>query len=73
MPLYEYACANCEHVFEELVIGQEKVECPKCHAANVERSLSLPARPQTATSALPVGGACGEGPPCGAPWCKRTG
>ncbi len=70
MPLYEYACRRCEHTFEELVSGEASaVECPQCRAREVERLLSVPARPQTATTALPT--ACGEGPPCGAPWCQR--
>ena len=30
MPLYEYECRKCEHVFEELVFGDEPVVCPKC-------------------------------------------
>ena len=70
MPLYEYACRACDHTFEELVFGDEKVECPQCHARKVERLLSVPARPQAATS-LPMGGCNSSGPPCGAPWCQR--
>jgi putative FmdB family regulatory protein len=69
MPLYEYICRQCEHNFEELVFGSETVECPQCRARDVERLLSVPARPQTVTTNLPT--ACGEGPPCGAPWCQR--
>jgi putative FmdB family regulatory protein len=68
MPLYEYACQDCEHQFEELVFGEETVACPECQGEKVERLLSVPARPQTAT---PLPTSCGEGPPCGAPWCQR--
>jgi putative FmdB family regulatory protein len=71
MPLYEYACQKCKHTFEELVFGDEAVECPQCHGAKVQRLLSVPAKPQTAGStALPMG-CSAEGPPCGAPWCQR--
>lgn len=71
MPLYEYNCKQCEHTFEELVRGDSKVECPQCHASNVERLLSVPARPQSEANALPM--ACNsDGPPCGAPWCRRN-
>ncbi len=71
MPLYEYTCQNCDHDFEELVLGNEGVECPQCQSTEVERLLSIPARPQMAASSLPM--QCNsEGPPCGAPWCKRT-
>ena len=69
MPLYEYACRDCDHTFEELVFGKEAVACPRCQGAKVERLLSVPARPQTAAASLPM--RCGDGPPCGAPWCQR--
>jgi putative FmdB family regulatory protein len=31
MPIFEYACSNCGHVFEKLVLthNQEPPECPK--------------------------------------------
>jgi putative FmdB family regulatory protein len=42
MPIYEYSCAKCEHHFEELVFSQrEKVTCPECGSAKVERALSV--------------------------------
>jgi len=69
MPLYEYECQSCEHVFEELVRGDEKIACPKCHSGKLEKLFSVPARPQTAASDLPV--ACNStGPPCGS-MCSR--
>jgi putative FmdB family regulatory protein len=70
MPLYEYTCRKCDHTFEELVFGDEAVECPQCHGAKVERLLSVPAKPAAGGSPLPM--RCNsEGPPCGAPWCQR--
>jgi putative FmdB family regulatory protein len=74
MPLYEYTCQKCDHTFEALVFGDEAVECPECQGTRVERLLSVPARPQTSGSSLPVSG-CGDPslPPCGAPWCQRKG
>jgi putative FmdB family regulatory protein len=69
MPLYEYACQSCEHTFEALIFGAEKVECPECEGSKVERLLSVPARPRTSAPSLPMN--CGEGPPCGAPTCGR--
>lgn len=72
MPLYEYACAKCEHTFETLVFGDEKVECPECESTKVERLLSLPGRPKVADGASDLPMACNSaGPPCGAPWCKK--
>jgi putative FmdB family regulatory protein len=75
MPLYEYTCQKCQHAFETLVFGDdEAVECPECHGKKVERLLSLPGRPRVSSgSAAGLPMSCGEGPPCGAPWCKRTG
>jgi putative FmdB family regulatory protein len=66
MPLYEYDCDKCEHQFEMLVYDGDKVQCPECDSAKVTRRLSIPARPQSLPTAP-----CGEGPPCGAPWCQR--
>lgn len=69
MPLYEYACQECEHTFETLVMGNEAVECPECHGQRLERLLSVPARPRSAPADLPM--RCNsEGPPCG-PRCSR--
>jgi putative FmdB family regulatory protein len=70
MPLYEYACPQCDHAFEALVFTGDVVECPKCQNRDVERQLSVPARPQTGSAPLPLGG-CDPGlPPCG-PGCCR--
>lgn len=72
MPMYEYACQKCEHTFEALVYDGDQVECPKCQSTRLERLLSVPGVGR-ATSSLPV--SCGDPslPPCGAPWCQRTG
>jgi putative FmdB family regulatory protein len=71
MPLYEYSCKKCEHTFETLVYDGETVECPECHGTKLEKLLSIPGLAQVQAD----GGACGDPslPPCGAPWCKRTG
>jgi putative FmdB family regulatory protein len=69
MPLYEYSCDKCEHTFEALVFDGETVECPECSSEKLQRLLSVPAAPQTSTGTLPM--SCGEGPPCGAPGCRR--
>ena len=68
MPLFEYICPDCQHTFEELVFGEEVVECPECEGKRVERLLSVPARPQSTN--LPL--SCNrDAPPCGAPNCCR--
>ena len=41
MPLYEYACMECESHFEELVRNAEQaVACPECGAGNVLKQMS---------------------------------
>lgn len=69
MPMYEYQCQRCEHQFETLVSGDESVECPKCQGRQLERLLSVPAKPPASATAMPM--ACNSsGPPCG-PRCAR--
>jgi putative FmdB family regulatory protein len=71
VPLYEYECRNCEHVFEELVTDNEAVTCRKCHSRDLERLLSVPAEPRSAAGNADLRVACrSEGPPCG-PQCRR--
>lgn len=72
MPLYEYACKECEHTFETLVFGKEKVECPECGGHRLEKLLSVPGLPQVQDGASSP---CGDPslPPCGAPGCRRMG
>jgi putative FmdB family regulatory protein len=71
VPLYEYDCRSCKHTFEELVFGDERVACPKCHGTKLERLISTPARPQSASGSDGLAMACrSDGPPCG-PRCSR--
>ena len=41
MPLFEYICKKCGEEFEELVLKDEKVRCPKCSSARVEKKMSV--------------------------------
>lgn len=45
MPIYEYKCNNCDHVFEELVSSepQKPFPCPKCASDNIEKIMSAAA------------------------------
>jgi putative FmdB family regulatory protein len=70
MPLFEYICKECQHEFEALVFGQQKVECPKCQSKKLEPQLSVFAvaaksggSSQPSFSA-PAAGSCGS---CGDP------
>ena len=43
MPLYEYKCSDCGHVFEELVgktVPDGSPLCPACRSDNTERMFS---------------------------------
>jgi putative FmdB family regulatory protein len=44
MPIYEFRCLGCGHVFELLKLKKESegldMKCPKCSSAEVERVLS---------------------------------
>jgi putative FmdB family regulatory protein len=67
VPIYEYACMECESHFEELVRNAEQaVACPDCGAGNVLKQLSAFA--VTGASSKPsfgAGGCCGGSCGCG--------
>lgn len=65
MPLFEFTCRKCGHVFEELLSLAEleagDVACPACRSADVHRDLSTFA---SSGGAAAGGGGCHGG--CGA-------
>ena len=71
MPVYEYACMECEEHFEELVrMDAEAPPCPSCGSADVLKQLSVfaahgtstqPSFGQTAAGGGCCGGSCGCG------------
>ena len=69
MPMYEYACQQCEHTFETLVFNGEKVACPECASEKLEKLLSLPGRPKVQGESLPL--TCNPKlPPCRPNCCR---
>ncbi len=43
MPLYDYECVKCAHVFEvyqKIGEGNEQLTCPKCAAKNPKKLVS---------------------------------
>ena len=69
MPIYEYACMECESHFEELVRNAEQaVACPECGAGNVLKQMSsfavagvsAQARSNSAGGGGCCGGSCGS-------------
>jgi putative FmdB family regulatory protein len=68
MPIYDYRCAACDAPFELLVRSDTPIACPTCGGADVERLMSVPARPAGGGKAAglsrlpaPRGGCCGGG------------
>jgi putative FmdB family regulatory protein len=73
VPIYEYACMECESHFEELVRSESQaVVCPECGAAKVLKQLSTfavhgaaQAKPSYAGPTGSGGGCCGGSCGCG--------
>lgn len=66
MPIYAYHCVSCGDDFELLVRSDTKIACPHCAGRNLERRMSLPARPVSGGKRAdygslgpPPGGCCG--------------
>ncbi len=66
MPIYEFQCTDCNHVFEHLTTTShnlETPECPKCKSLQVRKLVSASAvRVGKAGPSLP-----GAAPSCSAP------
>ncbi|MCI0515364.1 zinc ribbon domain-containing protein [candidate division KSB1 bacterium] len=65
MPIYEYRCTNCGHVFEKLQsIGADNslLECPECHTPKPNRIFSAFA---AKSSGLTTSGSSGSSGNCG--------
>jgi len=76
MPIYDYGCLECGHLFEVLVTSDEGVVCLKCGSEKVERKLSAPGRVGAASSGggLQCGRettCCGASEPCEKPGCHK--
>lgn len=67
MPIHEFRCQDCEHVFEKLVFpgDPDDPQCPQCQSANVQKLIS-------AGSFRPQGVPKGSGG-FSAPSCKPSG
>jgi len=65
MPIFEYSCQQCEHRFEQLVMGDAAPFCPKCHSQKLSPQLSVFAvsgKGASAASDVPSGAChtCGD-------------
>ncbi len=59
MPIFEYECDKCGTLFEELVMSAaQKVACPSCGSADIEKLVSRIAKSCSGCSSS-GGGSCG--------------
>ena len=71
MPLYAYACEDCDNRFETLVRSGDTPECPTCGSTHLDRQLSLIAKPTpggkagNSFSGMEMAGACDGAGGCG--------
>lgn len=64
MPLYEYQCGKCGHVFEKLASYETVPNCPACGAAETEKKITCCARLRSDTGSADAGPAS-SGSGCG--------
>ena len=64
MPIYEYTCQGCGDDFEALVRGGNTPACPSCASSDVDKNLSVFARPPGGGFAAAPADPCGS---CGDP------
>ena len=41
MPIYEFKCKNCDHVFEIIMSKTSGGTCPKCHSKKLDKQHSV--------------------------------
>jgi putative FmdB family regulatory protein len=41
MPLYDFECRSCGHLFEALVRAGDAARCPSCNGTDLERQLPI--------------------------------
>ena len=65
MPIFEYKCQSCGHMFEELVFDDSVPQCPACKSSETEKlmsrcscHLSAGGVPDTPSAPQSSGGGC---------------
>ena len=64
MPIYEYKCAACGHIFEILTTSDSKdeaVQCSNCQSVKVNKILSVGSLRRGSGKTLPVAAPAGCG------------
>jgi len=52
VPIFDFVCTNCQHVFEALVRGSVVPKCPECGSESLEKQQSLPSVRTASTRGL---------------------
>ena len=73
MPLYEYACPDCQKDCELLIRGEEQPTCPACGSVKLQKLLSAPVAHLSGSRDLPVCGPMPSAGGCGLPQCGMGG
>jgi len=63
MPLYEFRCTQCEHVFEVMQRFSEAgtiPQCPYCQSAETQKKLSTVASFASSDGGSPSSASCGS-------------
>lgn len=59
MPIFEYGCRRCNHVFEQIVLSAtEPISCPKCNSDAVDKLISIFSAPGSRGEASTGGCGC---------------
>jgi putative FmdB family regulatory protein len=75
MPIYEYQCSDCGHVFEEIVsvVSQKNLPCPSCKSKKTNKLMSRigigKSKSGSSDFACHSGGSCPGAASCGAGGC----
>ena len=55
MPMYDFYCAACQNVFEDIVFNDILPACPACGATETQRRVSAPSQLKTGAFPYKIG------------------
>jgi len=75
MPIYDFACADCGHRFEQMceMSAAAQLKCPSCGSSTVNKLVSMPGLIRTADRAQGGQTCCGRSERCDTPPCSSGG
>ncbi len=78
MPLFEYRCGKCNHLFEELITGDrdQKVACPSCGSEETQKRMSaiggIAMGRSSSSPSCGIGGGCSSAGSCSSGMCPHA-